>query len=200
MYPRIFDVRIGAGCGPVALWMVALAGLLSGCDVPPHVQRTRDAPLFDDIIRIRAFIRPTPWLNFDPSDPKKIDGMAVNMYLESARLQKGVFGAGTIKVTMYEDTVGEKAATTTAPGASTRVTGKKLFEWNLSPEQAMPYRVVQRPERTYVMGDGYQLRLSWGDLDLSNRQVCVVLEYIRTDGRPVVRSPFHLRIPTPGQL
>jgi hypothetical protein len=177
-----------------------VVSLMSGCDVPAHVQQTRDAPLFDDIVRIRAFIRPKPWLNFDPSDPRKVNGLAITMYLESARLQKGVFGAGTIRVVLFEDLVGDRSKTTTAPNAPERVTGKKLFEWELTPDQAMPYRVVRRPERVSVMGDAYQLRLSWGDLDLSGKSVCVVLEYIRTDGQRVVRTPSHLRIPAPGKI
>jgi hypothetical protein len=101
---------------------------------------------------------------------------------------------------MYED-ASTPSATRPAPTTTSRnALGKKLFELELPPDRAMPFRVVRRPERTYVMGDGYQLRLSWGDLDVAGRAVALVIEYQRTDGRMIRRSPFWLRVPPRGHI
>ena len=166
-----------------------------GCDLPPHVRETRDAPVFDDITNIITFVRPVPWINFDSSDPTKVNGIAINMYLYSARAQKGVFGSGTIRVIMYEDVSFQKDKSGKAPSPDGKKTGEKLHEWELPPDKAMAYRVVRRPDREYVLGDAYQLRLSWGDTDLKDRHVAIVLEYQRTDGQIVRRKPFFRRIP-----
>jgi len=179
--------------------LVVVGGLFAGCNVPPHVQQTVNAPLFDDVMAIMCTIRPKPWLNFDMSNPTRVNGIAINMYLISASTQKGVFGAGTIRVTLYESQP-VSATTSSGAGAGTAryVVGNKLHEWVLPPDKAMPFRVLRRPERTYVMGDGYQLRLSWGDLNLAGRRVGLSIEYQRTDGRVVRRPPFWLQVPPQG--
>jgi hypothetical protein len=181
----------------VALSMICALG---GCNAPPRAGRTGDMPLYDDVTNIMSTMRTMPWLNFDSSDPTKIDGFAVNTYLISSTTQRGVFGAGTIRVSMYEDAT---ASGTTLPAPTTmgkNVLGKKLFEWELPADKAMPFRVVRRPGRTYVMGDGYQLRLSWGNLDLAGRSIALVVEYQRTDGRLIRRAPFWLRVPSRGHI
>jgi len=180
---------------PIALagWCGVTLALALGCDMPAHVRATRDAPLFDDVTNIMASMRAKPWLNFDPGNPTKVNGIVMNLYLISGSTRKGVFGAGTIRVIMYEDLSG--AGGGKAQSDANKATGQKLFEWELPPEQAMPYRVVRRPDKTYVMGDGYQLRLSWGDADLVDKRAAVVLEYQRADGQIVRRKPFWVKIP-----
>ncbi len=183
---RVMSGVLVAGVG-LPVWLV-------GCQAnPPHVNRTVNAPTFDDITSIKAFIRPKPWLNFDPSNPARINGLAINMYLISASRQKGVFGSGTIHVVLHEALAEGKS------GASDKSwrdqTGEKIHEWVLPPDKAMMYRVIQRPDKTYVMGEGYQLRLSWGDKDLSGKHVAVVLEYHREDGTIVRRKPTWFKIP-----
>ncbi len=198
MYARPHRIAPGhrQGSSPLAWWSTAACVLAAGCAVPPHVQQTRDAPLFDDVTNIMAFIRPKPWINFDPSDPTKVNGLAINMYLISASTQKGVFGSGTIRVVLLEDEPSQAGEGSEAGGPEREP--KKVHEWALSPEQAMPYRVMRRPNRRYAMGAGYQLRLSWGDADLRHRRVKVILKYERADGLLVVRKPFHLHIPASG--
>lgn len=181
------------------LVIVPAVPLLIGCDTPPHVQQTVNAPLFDDVMAIMCTIRPKPWVNFDMSDPTKINGLAVNLYLISASTQKGVFGAGTIRVLLYEPQDSSSATKEADARAGQNAVGKLLHEWVLPPEKAMPFRVVRRPDRTYVMGDGYQLRLSWGDLDLAGKRAALVIEYQRTDGRLVRRPPFWLQVPARGR-
>ncbi len=174
--------------------------LSAGCQVPPHVQQTVNAPLYDDVMAIMCTIRPKPWVNFDVSDPSRINGLAVNMYLVSAGTQKGVFGAGTIRVMLYEPEATTTTRSGAAGGTAGNVVGKKLHEWVLPPDKAMPFRVLRRPDKTYVMGDGYQLRLPWGDLDLRGKRIALVIEYERTDGRIVRRPPFWLQVPARGQM
>ncbi len=180
---------------PLFSWVGVLCAVVVGCELPPHVRQTRDAPVFDDITNIIAFVRPVPWINFDSSDPTKVNGIAINMYLYSARAQKGVFGSGTIRVIVYEDVSFQKGKNGKAPSPDGKKTGEKLYEWELPPDKAMAYRVVRRPDREIVLGDAYQLRLSWGDTDLKGRHVAIVLEYQRTDGQMVRRKPFFRRIP-----
>jgi hypothetical protein len=153
--------------------------------------------MFDDVTKIVAFINPEPWLNFDPSDPTKINGFAINLYLISGRTQKGVFGAGTIRVVMYEDTPGLEGRATQDPSGATKPAHQELYRWELPPERAEMYRVMRRPDRSYVLGDAYQLRLSWRDLELRGKRVAVRLEYLREDGQIVRRRFFWLRIPEP---
>lgn len=174
-------------CGRVGV-VVAILLLGIGCAEPTPGTYTQNASVFDDVVDIKAFISARPWLNFDPSHPARVNGIAINMYLISGSLQKGVFGAGKIRVVAYEDT----------PGASETGPGEELYRWELTPEQAMPYRVVRRPDKTYIMGDGYQLRLSWRDAELAGRRVKLRIEYEREDGRIVGRRPFHLQIPKTG--
>jgi hypothetical protein len=169
--------------------------MMAGCGVPPQVQQTRDAPLFDDIRNIMATVRAKPWLNFDPSNPEKVNGIAINIALISARTQKGVFGAGVIRAVMYEDVSGEPQRSSATSRGVYKDTGKILYQWDLPAEKAMMYRVMRRPNRSYAIGDAYQLRLSWGNLDLRGKRVAIVLEYHRQDGIVVVRKPFHLKIP-----
>jgi len=183
-------------CGSGSLVLGIL--IVAGCNTPPHVQQTMSAPLYDDVMAIMSTYRPNPWISFDTADPSRVNGMAINTYLISASSQKGVFGAGNIRVVLYAD---EGQGPTSRPGEVARpnVLGTQLFEWILPPDKAMPYRVMRRAERTYVMGDGYQLRLSWGEQDFRGRKVGVVVEYQRTDGRIVRRRPFWLQVPAPGQ-
>ena len=180
----------------LAGWCGVTLGLALGCDMPPHVRATRDAPLFDDVTNIMASMRAKPWLNFDPANPTRVNGLVVNVYLISGSARKGVFGSGIIRVILYEDLSGAGGGKV-RPDAK-KATGKKLFEWELPPERAMPYRAVRRPDRSYVMGDGYQLRLSWGDADLAEKRAAVLLEYQRADGQIVRRKPFWVQIPRSG--
>jgi hypothetical protein len=140
-------------------------------------------------------MRSKPWLNFDPAHPARVNGLAVNVYLVSASTQKGVFGAGTIRVVMFEDLSGSRGRDAGGKVDLEDAIGKKLYEWELTPEQATPYRVLRRANKKHVLGDGYQLRLSWGDLDLAGKNVALQLEYVRGDGQRVVRKPFWLQIP-----
>lgn len=189
VHPKL-PLMLGVGCA------LAACASISGCTMPEHVRLTRDAPVFDDVTEINAFFNSNPWLNFDTSDPGKINGVAVTVYLVSARQRKGVFGAGTIRVVMYEDVSAKSSDSSKEKAPAIQKTiGKKLHVWELPQDKAMPYRVLRRPGKTYVMGDAYQLRLSWGDLDLRDRRVAIVIEYERTDGQLVRRKPSHLHVP-----
>ncbi len=171
-------------------------GLTVGCDMPEHVRQTRETPVLDDVRAILATARPEPWINFDAANPGKVNGIAINVCLISASTRKGIFGPGIIRVIMKEDVSGRKVERADAPSQARRTTGETLHEWELTPPQAEAFRVMRRPDRRYVMGDGYGLRLSWGDKDLAGRRVAVIVEYDRTDGQIIRRKPFWLRIPT----
>lgn len=184
-------------CRVAAMFCLVACVAVAGCHMPEHVRRTQDAPLFDDISEIKAFLGQKPWLNFDPSQPTKANGISVTLYLISHSQRKGVFGSGTIRMVMYEDLSANPDKTADKATGPIEGTGEKLHEWELTSEQAMPYRVLRRPGKTYVMGDAYQLRLSWGDLDLQGKYIALVLEYQRADGQIVRRKPSCLRIPKP---
>jgi hypothetical protein len=138
-----------------------------------------------NIVKVNKFFSSEPWLSFSGDGSSRIDGLRFAVYLESAARYKGVFGSGTIVVTLYRldrDAAGQEQAT-------------QVQEWVLPRDKAYPWRARHET----ALGWGYGLRLPWDqDLDLAGRQIAVVVRYIRDDGRVITSSRKVLKVPASG--
>lgn len=176
------------------LWAVAVASMMvAGCQGPgaqewkwnADAQKVPEAPTLEsNIIRVHKFFPPSPWLSFSGDGTGRAEGVRCTVYLEGPEGPQGVFGDGTIVVSMFEIRL----------AVNGRDEAMKLHEWELSPEEAYPWRAKQKT----AMGWGYGLRLQWpDDLDVAGKQVAFVIRYVRTDGRVVGSSRQVLKVPIP---
>ncbi len=140
------------------------------------------APSKDDpnIIGVRKFLAQEPWLSFSKEGLRQADGFKATIYLESGTSGKGAFGDGNIRVSMY--TVEREA-----DGEHLRL----AVQWELSPEQTLPWRV----KKASRLGWGYGLRLPWGDADVCGHEVEVSFQFLRKDGAIISAEPVRLRVP-----
>ena len=138
-----------------------------------------------DIVAVRAFFVEPPWLIFDHTGGGQVDGVKITLYLEGAGKPKGVFGAGTIVVTMYG----------VEKDAGGRLVRTQIHEWELPPEKAYPWRSIRESR----FGWGYGLRLHWDpSLDVAGKEVVFVVKYVHEDGRVNATRPKAFRVPITG--
>ncbi|MFQ5423300.1 MAG: hypothetical protein ACE5F9_04895 [Phycisphaerae bacterium] len=164
-----------------------LAAVAAGCTEPARgwdrSSGSADAaPVESNIVGVRKFISSNPWLIFNSDGTGRVDGLKVMLYLEGTKEPKGVFGTGTIVVTLYrvdQDPAGGRVA-------------RQVFEREFPPDKAYPWR----RKRATGMGWGYGLRLPWGkDLDLSGQNILIVVKYVQENGRVVASAPQELLVP-----
>jgi len=162
-----------AGCGQPTSTL--------GAGTPMGNHPIARARMYDDIYEVVKFFPAMPWLSFDPEGDPDPEGFKVAVYLISSVTRKGEFADGVIHVRMWD--------------TQTPLSGSKesqlIKEWTFTPEEALPVRVVKRT----LLGNGYQLRLNWGDLDMLGRPIRVRIDYERKDGRMVLGQPHELRVP-----
>lgn len=143
------------------------------------------APVETNIVRVNKFFSQTPWLSFKNDGSKKVDGVSFSLYLEGPSAPKGVFGTGTIVVTMYRldtDPLGKEVAT-------------QVKEWVMTSDEAYPWRA----KTPTALGWGYGMRLNWGDgVEVAGKQIALVAKYVREDGRVVSSSRQVLKVPANG--
>ena len=143
------------------------------------------APVESNIVRVNKFFSQAPWLSFKNDGSKKVDGVSFSLYLEGPSAPKGVFGTGTIVVSMYRldtDPLGKEVAT-------------QVKEWVMTADEAYPWRAKKQT----ALGWGYGLRLNWGDdVNVAGKQVAIVAKYIREDGRTISSSRQVLKVPPSG--
>lgn len=147
------------------------------------IQEVEQAPLDPDIVQVHTHYNSIfPWLQFDPTDPRPQGFMISALFLISSKTNKGTFGDGTITVKMYR----------VDRDAQRRETRTLVQTWDFNPQQALPYRATKRT----IVGQGYQLRLRWReDLDLVNREIVVIVEFTRPDGKVIRSGAKSLLIP-----
>jgi hypothetical protein len=145
-------------------------------------QEVESTPLASDIVQVNAHYGLFPWLQFDPTDPRPQGFMVSSLFLVSGKTSKGAFADGLITVRLYR----------VDRDAQRRETRTLVHSWQYTPEQAMPFRAVKRT----VVGLGYQLHLRWpAELDLVNREIVVIIEFTRLDGKTVSSSAKFLKVP-----
>lgn len=148
---------------------------------------TPDPAPQSNVVRVTKFFSQNPWLSFTSDGSAKVDGVGFAVYLEGTEGPRGVFGTGTIVVTMYRldfDPLGREMAT-------------PVHEWVLPPDKAYPWR-AKRPS---ALGWGYGLRLQWPDsVKVGGKQVAFIVKYVREDGREISSSRQVIKVPISGSL
>lgn len=164
------------GCASGRGWQTQQSGRAAKMPGPEPVS---------NIVSVNKFFSAVPWLIFDDPSSGRIDGFKCTVYLEGHDSPKGVFGTGTIVVTMYRldnDPLGREFPT-------------QVHEWELPPEKAFPWRA----KKLTMIGWGYGLRLHWDkDLDVMGKRIAILVKYIRDDGRVISSSRTVLRVPLIG--
>lgn len=176
-------------------WTLAAAAVLSaavaGCLRPASADADRKgaAPARTDpipprdanVVAVRTFVFPDPWLSFDPEGDPDPEGFRVTVVLESGVKPKGVFGDGKIVISLYR----------LVPQVGGTAKREQVYEWSFTPEQALAF--LSRNPR--VFGWGYGFRLSWGKTDVYGQDVQIVVRFIKPDGTVINGSPLTLRVP-----
>jgi hypothetical protein len=116
-------------------------------------------------------------------DQARVQGTWISSLYLYGNTQKGVFGDGIIRPRVYLLERNERG------GMEPRL----IKEWAFDVEAAMPFRSMTAS----VQGYGYRLPLVWGDLDLTGKEIRVIVVFERRDGRPVPSSKMDL-MPVPG--
>jgi len=165
----------------LALGLVALVGLLAGCQGPGGEDWFGNPGLRDDIVAIRQFPPPIPWLR---DADNRITGLCLRTYFVSAGTDKGAFVPGTISARMC-----------TLRG---RPTGgyerTPVHEWAFDVQKAEAFRIRHQS----AMGSSYGFVLRWPrELNLMGQRIEVVLCYHRMDGRVVEGPACHLLVDVP---
>lgn len=170
----------GAGCAPGGT-----AGANRTADRnakrAPTPQEVMQMPLEPNIVQVA-----THYSTFNPwiwaADKSKPRGLVISSVYLSRAEPKGVFGDGIIRARLY-------TLEPTPEGGQKPVLVK---EWPFDVEQAMPWRA----KKETAMGWGYRLPLDWGDLDLSGKEIRVIVAFERPDGRIVESGKKDFRVPT----
>ncbi len=140
-----------------------------------------------NIIRVNKFFNEYPWLNFTGGGDGRVEGLKCTIYLTSPDSLKGVFGSGTIIVSMFRldrDPSGNEIPT-------------PVQEWELPPEVAYLWQ-TKKPS---LLGWGYTLRLQWDKgIEVEGHKIAVVIKYVREDGRVISAAPQILRVPKKGDV
>ncbi|MBK8267337.1 MAG: hypothetical protein IPK83_03155 [Planctomycetes bacterium] len=147
---------------------------------PPNMEES-------NIIRVNKIFDSFPWLSFSNDGSGRVNGFKCAVYLEGPKSTKGVFGSGTMVITMYRldhDRLNREVPT-------------EMKCWTFTREEALPYRA----RNMSMLGWGYGFRLPWGDdIRVSGRKIAIVIKYVRDDGRVVSSSRKVLRVPFTGDV
>ncbi|MCG8408765.1 MAG: hypothetical protein MI923_26465 [Phycisphaerales bacterium] len=144
-----------------------------------------DEDAVSDIVRVNKIFGQFPWLSFNSDGSDRINGFKCSIYLEGSQSNsKGVFGNGTIVVTMFRLDTGPNGEVATP-----------VFEWMLPPDVAYQFRAKEPT----LLGWGYGLRLKWDDnVKVVGSKIAILIKYVRDDGSVVRSSRKVLRVPMTG--
>lgn len=186
MVDRLGRAAASGRLGPMlVLGLLATGlGLFTGCEA--QQPRNNGAPTIDaatisprtDIRRVHAFWRTNPWITVDG----RLRGIQVRTYFVSAETERGAFVDGDIVVRMFARDSNEQG----------ELERRQLYEWVLTPEQAMGFRV----RKEAPMGYSYGLVLSWpSELRFPTDEVDFVVGYRAPGGRFVATPPKPFKLP-----
>lgn len=146
----------------------------------PEARRVMQMPTDPNIIQVGhyyTFHRHWIWTR----DQSRVNGTWISALYLFGNKEKGVFGDGIIRPRLYQHVKNERGG----------VEFQLIKEWAFDVDEARPFRCV----KPSFQGYGYKLPLSWGDLDLSGKEVRMIVTFERRDGRPVESSKKDLIVP-----
>lgn len=173
------------------LLALAAAGVLlaAGCVQPEQGLGGPDGAIVDTVARmptepnvvsVVAFYKSTaPWLW--NADRTRVSGIYVSALYLLGPKGLGVFGDGVICPRMFVVETGKEG----------KRHAKQVKEWAFNVKEAIPFRAKEK--RT--LGWGYGILLPFGDLDVSGREIQMVVCFERTDGRLVTSSKQTFLVP-----
>lgn len=183
--------------GLIALSLAVLPGCSwnssSGGFGPPQVDRSKyerlkevrqavKAPLDPDIVKVYTYSSNNPFMSFDEAGDRNPEGMKIAYYAVSARPpNKGAYADGLIRIKMYAVEEQEDGPPQ----------GRLVKVWEYTPDEAWGWRSAKES----VMGWGYQFFLNWGDADVYGKEIRLVPEFVRLDGKLVRGSPRSFKVP-----
>ncbi|HOA72911.1 MAG TPA: hypothetical protein PL151_07460 [Phycisphaerae bacterium] len=137
-----------------------------------------------NVLGVSCFYDPfNPWIW--NTEGTVVRGIRINaLYLRGPNYT-GVFGDGIIRPKLYVCRRNEQG----------EVEPQLVKEWSFDVEEAMPFRCKRRVEA----GWGYALFLNWGDLDLSNQIIRLIVQFERRDGIVISGSHKEFRVPKKGR-
>ncbi len=161
---------------------VALTGCATFLGDGASPEQIARAPTESDIVEVVAIYNPFPWLFSPDDDASRAVGIRIrSLFLISGKTKKGVFGDGTLRMTLY--------GVQHPPGS--RPVREKLYEWQFDKVQAVDSRVAKKT----WMGYGYMFDLAWPEeMDLAGREIALGIDYIRTDGKLVRERPKYFQV------
>lgn len=177
-----------------AVMLGLLVGVgLSGCEAPgnnvqgyrpgdrlPTPAEVAALPPAPNVVNVVAFYTPFQHWHWT-QDRSRVRGIIVNaMYLMNPE-GRGVFGDGVIRPRLY-------LLERTERGGQRPVL---LREWSFTVEEATPFR----SKKPTVLGWGYMLPLNWEELDLTGREIRLIIAFERADGVIVESSKLDTRVP-----
>lgn len=171
-------------------FVLALSSLaIWGCDATPHgedVELTPEARRAlamkpdPNVIEVGHYYSPyRHWIWTE--DQSRVRGTWISSLYLYGNQQKGVFGDGVIRPRIYLLQRKERGG----------VEPKLLQEWAFDVEAATFFR----SKKPSIQGYGYKLPLEWGDLDLSGKEIRVIVTFERADGRTIESSKKDLIVP-----
>lgn len=171
-----------AGCNPAA----TDSPVTRAPDKKPgddQFERVRNLPPDPNVLEVKAF-----WDAYSPfvksADSSKVQGLMIKVLYLLGPQQKGVFGDGIIRPRLYlmqRDAYGKA------------MEPRLIREWEFDVERATAHRVVKYAQ----LGWAYAfIPLEWGkEMDLTGREVRVIISFERSDGRVVSSRPKDIKIP-----
>lgn len=188
---RVISIRLGSLFVLIAFMVMAAGCQPESKDTTPQrdgksgtPQGIASAPLEPNIGRVvPLFDAFNPWIwNEDRSRPRGITTKQLYLFGPD---EKGVFGDGVIRAKVF---IAELE-----PGTGKKV-WRELKQWSYDVEQAKPFRALRRG----AGGWGYRLFLVWGDLNLADKDIRVIIEFERRDGIVVKSDKNDFRVPARG--
>jgi len=177
--------------------VLVLAGMLAavvipGCETPGSTGGTDRAPTPAEVAQARGetdivnvvalYDSVNPWIWTE--DRSRVHGIRINALYLFGPNDKAVFGEGVIRPKLYVMEKGDD--------------GKKKAvlkrEWSFDVDEAL----LLRAKKETAWGWGYWLPLDWGDLDVSGREIRMVIAFERRDGFVVKSSNKHFPVPLAG--
>jgi hypothetical protein len=155
------------GCAPEA-WDQAGQDSEAGRLAPP-----------EDIFKAVCMYHPPYWKNYRPDRADRIEGFKCNLYLLSRETGRGVHTTGVLQTRMF---LRQKMP----DGSNARA---EVCSWT------QPLEDTPRTTRRYELGWAYQPHYYWGDLDLSGKEIEIVMWYESPTGRKIYAQSRRDKVP-----